>query len=78
VNAANSVFVVPFGVVAVTSLVVNLALLEIVQLALMLVAVVPVTVHDTPLLPPPDVIEIVTAVAPVRSVPFKVTATVVL
>lgn len=72
VKAPASVLVVPIGVVAVTFLAVRPVPFVIAQLALMVVAVVLVTVQSTP---PP---ETVTTVAPVRLVPFSVTGTVVL
>lgn len=63
---------VPLGVEAVTLLAERVAPFVIAQFALMVVAVVPVTVQVTPA---PD---IVTAVAPLRLVPVSVTGTVVL
>ncbi len=64
-------FVVPIGVVAVTLLALRVALDEIAQLALTVVAVEVIPVQVTP---PP---EMVTAVAPAKFVPVRVTGTVV-
>ena len=71
-NALVNVLVVPFGVVAVTFLAVCAAPFVIAQPALTEVAVdvIPVQVTPAP--------EMVTAVAPAKSVPVSVTGTVVL
>lgn len=71
VNAPVKVLVPPFGVVAATFLAESVAVAVMTQFALMVVALVPVTVQVTPV---PDM---VTAVAPCRSVPVSVTGTVV-
>lgn len=71
VNARDKVFVVPMGVVTVTLLALRVVTDEIAQLALTVVAVEVIPVQLTP-----DP-EIVTAVAPAKFVPVRVTETVV-
>ena len=71
VNAPVKVFVVPIGVVTLTFLALRVAAAVIAQVALTVVAVDVIPVQVTP------VPEIVTAVAPVRFVPSRVTGTLV-